>query len=36
MNICLKLTHPQAFQNVDEFVSSSDLEKVALNYLLTY
>ncbi len=24
MNICLKCTHPQAIQNVEEFVSSSE------------
>ncbi len=30
MKICWKITHPQAIQDVDEFVSSSDLEKCSI------
>ncbi len=30
MNICQKCPHPQAIQDADEFVSSSDLEKLSI------
>ncbi len=37
ITICWKSTHPQAIQDVDEFVSSSEriLKNVALHYILT-
>ncbi len=37
ITICWKSTHPQAIQDVDEFVSSSELilKNVALYYILT-
>ncbi len=36
MNICWKCTHPQIIQDVDGFVSSSDLEKCSIASLTTF
>ncbi len=36
MNVCLKLTHPQTIQNVDEFVSYSEQVWREIKHYINY